>query len=122
MVLEAQAFILVTPEYNGSYSAALGNLFDHFPKQARKAFGLVTASTGGFGGMRSTQQLLLLVPGLFGIASPNMLVTPFVDRKFDERGNLLDEPFKKSVDVFLREFLWLGQALAPVEQEANLYN
>ena len=26
----AQAFILVTPEYNGTYTAALKNLFDHF--------------------------------------------------------------------------------------------
>src|SRR5437868_10931683 len=39
----ADAFILVTPEYNGSYTPALKNLFDHFPKQSHKAFGIVTA-------------------------------------------------------------------------------
>src|SRR5476651_2132763 len=27
----ADAYILVTPEYNGSYSPALQNLIDHFP-------------------------------------------------------------------------------------------
>lgn len=111
----ADAFILVTPEYNGSYSPALQNLMDHFPKQAKKAFGLVTASTGAMGGMRSSQQLLLLVPALFGIASPHMLITPFVDKKFDAEGNLVDEPFRKSVDNFTREFLWLAETLVPQE-------
>jgi len=111
----ADAFILVTPEYNGSYSPALQNLMDHFPKQAKKAFGLVTASTGAMGGMRSSQQLLLLVPALFGIASPHMLITPFVDKKFDAEGNLLDENFQKSIDNFTREFLWLAESL--VQQE-----
>ena len=50
-IFEADAFILVTPEYNGSYTSALKNLLDHFPKQYRKAFGLVTASQGALGGM-----------------------------------------------------------------------
>jgi NAD(P)H-dependent FMN reductase len=113
----ADAFILVTPEYNGSYSPAMQNLLDYFPKQARKAFGLAPASVGGMGGIRASQQLLLLVPGLFGIASPHMLITPFIDKKFDEAGNLLDPGFKKSVDNFLQEFLWLAETL----QTASLY-
>lgn len=107
----ADAFILVTPEYNGSYSPALNNLLDHFPKQARKPFGLVTASTGAMGGMRASQQMLLLVPALFGVASPHMLITPLVDKKFDEEGNLLDEGFAKSIDNFANEFLWLADSL-----------
>lgn len=107
----AQAFILVTPEYNGSYSPAMQNLLDYFPKQSRKAFGLAPASVGGMGGIRASQQLLLLVPGLFGIASPQMLITPFVDKKFDEAGNLLDPGFKKTVDNFLKEFLWLAEVV-----------
>jgi len=80
----ADAYILVTPEYNGSYSPAMKNLLDHFPKRARKPFGLVTASPGALGGMRAAQQLLLLVPALFGIASPNFLLVPGVDKKFDK--------------------------------------
>jgi len=33
-VFAADAYILVSPEYNGSYTPALKNLLDHFPKQA----------------------------------------------------------------------------------------
>ncbi|HVX50356.1 MAG TPA: NAD(P)H-dependent oxidoreductase [Chitinophagaceae bacterium] len=112
-MLRADAFILVSPEYNGSYTAALKNLFDHFPKQAHKAFGIVTASTGALGGMRAAQQMQLLVNALFGIGSPYMLVTPHVDKRFDVEGNLLDTGFQKNIDVFVNEFLWLAQNLAP---------
>jgi NAD(P)H-dependent FMN reductase len=105
----ADAFILVTPEYNSSYSPALKNLLDHFPKQMHKTFGLVTASVGALGGMRAAQALLLLMGGLFGIASPNMLVTPFVDKKFADDGTLVDESFQASIDTFAAEFLWLAE-------------
>ena len=60
----------------------------------------------------STQQLLLLVPALFGIASPQLLITPQVDKKFDAEGNLTDESFAKNISLFLQEFLWLANKLA----------
>ncbi|OIR07572.1 FMN-dependent NADPH-azoreductase [mine drainage metagenome] len=112
-MFSANAFILVTPEYNGSYTPALKNLFDHFPKQVHKAFGIVTASPGAMGGMRATQQLQLLINALFGIASPYMLITPFVDKKFDENGNLLDAAFQTAIDTFIHEFLWLAESVRP---------
>jgi len=107
-IFEADAFILVTPEYNGSYSPAMKNLLDHFPKQHHKPFGIVTASPGAFGGIRASQQLLQLIPSLFGITSPYMLIVPAVDKKFDEQGNLLDSSFEKNVHNFIAEFLWLA--------------
>ncbi len=110
-IFEADAFILLTPEYNGSYSPTMKNLIDHFPKQKRKAFGIVTASTGALGGMRAAQHLLLLVPALFGIASPFLLLVPAVEKKFTERGELIDTSFENSVHNFLTEFLWLATAV-----------
>lgn len=110
-IFDANAFIIVTPEYNGSYTAALKNLFDHFPRQQHKAFGIVTASSGSMGGMRATQQIQLLIHALFGIGSPFMLVTPHVEKKFDVHGNLTDETFLRNVEIFTREFLWLSEQL-----------
>ncbi len=114
-MFDAEAFILVTPEYNGSYSPALKNLMDHYPKQHHKPFGIATASTGGYGGMRSTQQLLLLVSALFGIASPYMLVVPFVDKKITPEGDLQDESFAHNVHNFTTEFLWLAGRIVKVK-------
>ncbi len=108
-IFSADAYILVTPEYNGSYSPAMKNLLDHFPKRHRKPFGIVTASPGAMGGIRASQQLLQLVPALFGIASPYMLITPAVDKKFTPDGDLLDESFQNAVHNFITEFLWLAE-------------
>ena len=108
-IFNADAFILATPEYNGSYSPAMKNLLDHFPKQHHKPFGIVTASPGAFGGIRASQQLLQLIPSLFGIASPYLLIVPGVDKKFDETGTLIDQNFEKSIHNFISEFLWLAE-------------
>lgn len=116
-IVDADAYVLVTPEYNGGYSPALKNLLDHFPKRHHKPFGIVTASPGAMGGMRASQQMLLLVPALMGIASPYMLIVPAVDKKFSPDGDLLDESFQNSVHNFVTEFLWLSEKVVetPVE-------
>jgi NAD(P)H-dependent FMN reductase len=105
----ANAFIIVTPEYNGSYAPAMKNLFDHFPKQQHKAFGIVTASPGAMGGIRAAMQLQQTVLALFGIPSPHMLIVPQVDQKFDADGFLMDRNFQPAVTNFIDEFLWLGE-------------
>lgn len=110
-MFESNAFIIVTPEYNGSYTPPMKNLFDHFPKQLHKAFGIVTASTGSLGGIRASQQLQLLICALFGISSPYMLVTPQVDKKFDKEGSLIDPAFSNTIHNFVSEFLWLAERL-----------
>ncbi|HEY1023165.1 MAG TPA: NAD(P)H-dependent oxidoreductase [Flavisolibacter sp.] len=110
-IFGADAYIIVTPEYNGSYSPAMQNLFDHFPKQHHKVFGLATASTGALGGMRAAMQLQQFTLALFGIPSPYMLITPQVDKKFDTDGTLIDPSFQKSIDLFVKEYLWLAEKL-----------
>jgi NAD(P)H-dependent FMN reductase len=118
-VFEADAFILVSPEYNGGYSPAMKNFLDHFPKQHRKAFGIVTASPGALGGIRAALQLQQLVFALSGIASPRMLVIPEVDKKFNEDGLLTDTRFKDAVGSFVNEFLWLARAISHQQKFAT---
>ncbi|MFN8285330.1 MAG: NAD(P)H-dependent oxidoreductase [Chitinophagales bacterium] len=110
-VFEADAFILVTPEYNGSYSSALKNLLDHFPKQAKKVFGISTASPGAMGGMRAAQQMQNMICGMFGVPCPNMLIVPAVDKKFNAESELVEDSFCNSVHTFANEFIWLTEAV-----------
>lgn len=110
-IFSADAIILVSPEYNGSYSPAMKNLLDHFPKQQHKPFAIATASPGAMGGIRAAQQLLLLVPALFGVVSPYLLIVPAVDKKFTPDGDLLDEGFQNTIHNFVTEFLWLAEKI-----------
>ena len=117
-IFEADGFILVSPEYNGSYSPAMKNLLDHFPKQQHKPFGIVTASPGAMGGIRAAQQMLLLVPALFGIASPYLLIVPLVDKKFNAKGELLDLSFQNTLHNFITEYVWLAENVVKVQEAA----
>jgi len=112
-IFNANAFVLVTPEYNGSYTPALKNILDYYPKQSHKAFGIVTASNGMSGGLRATQQMQLLINAIFGIACPQMLVVGQVEKRFNPEGELIDPTFQRQIDLFTKEFIWLAEKLYP---------
>jgi NAD(P)H-dependent FMN reductase len=58
-IASADAYIVVSPEYNHGYSAVLKNAFDHlFPEWGRKPIGFV--SYGNAGGARAIEQLRLV--------------------------------------------------------------
>jgi NAD(P)H-dependent FMN reductase len=59
-IMDGDAFIIVTPEYNHGYPAVLKNALDSiFPEWNRKAVGFV--SYGNAGGARSVEQLRQVV-------------------------------------------------------------
>ena len=112
-VYRTDGFILLTPEYNGSYTPSLKNLLNHFPKLNHKPCAIVTASDGALGGLRAAQQLQLLIGAHFGIFSPYMLIIPTMHTKFDVEGNLIDDKFQIPVDKFSEEFIWLMRSIHP---------
>ena len=110
-IYSADAFIVVTPEYNGSMSAAARNLFDHFPKQNKKVFGIVTASDGVMGGIRAAVSMQNQICAWFGIPCPQMLVVGNMSQKFDAESNLVEEKFQNNILNFATEFIWLTEAV-----------
>ena len=110
-MFQADAFILVTPEYNGTIAPALTNWFGHFPKQLHKPFGLVAASNGALGGIRAARDLQHFVLALFGVPCAQMLAIGEVDKKFDATGKLLAETFQSRIDTFVAEFIWLAEKI-----------
>ena len=109
----ADVFIIVTPEYNGLFSPALSAVLDQFPKTMyiRKAFGIVSASTGALGGMRGAMHLQQYILGLFGIPSPQMLLIGNIDKRINPQGHSSEEILIKQSVNFLNELIWLGTRL-----------
>jgi NAD(P)H-dependent FMN reductase len=108
----ADAMIFVSPEYHGSYSGALKNAVDYVWKEfAKKPIGIVTATTGKFGGINASTQMQLLVLSLGAFPMPYKLLVPFVDEAFDENGVLINETIGKSFEKFISEFMWFAEAI-----------
>lgn len=113
-IRQSDAHIMVSPEYNGSYTAALKNAVDYLKEGEfqRKAVGVVSVTTGMMGGMRAALAMQQLVLGIGGYALPQMLTVGHVAQRFEENGDLLDPVFEKNVQSFLNNFYWLGEAVA----------
>lgn len=113
-IRHSDAHIFVSPEYNGSYTAALKNAVDYLKERefSRKVVGVASVTTGISGGMRAALAMQQLVLGIAGYAIPQMLTVGQVHQRFDEAGNLLDPLFEKNINTFVGNFLWLAEAVA----------
>jgi len=110
---EADGIIIVSPEYNGSYSGALKNTLDYFKQEYfRKPMAVVTVSDGVMGGVNASHHLLSWILHVKGIASPFKLMVRNVGETFDDAGKLLDEDFAVRANSFVSEFLWLSKAIS----------
>lgn len=110
----ADALLFVSPEYNGSYTAALKNMVDHLGKLdfAKKVIGISVPTTGVMGGMRAALAMQELVLAIWALPIPQMLLVPQVDKKIDATGQIIDPMFEKTVSTFLNEYLWVADAVA----------
>ncbi|MCS7036953.1 MAG: NAD(P)H-dependent oxidoreductase [Saprospiraceae bacterium] len=112
-VRESDAFLFVSPEYNGGYTAALKNAVDYLKERefAHKVIGVVSVSAGALGGIRAALAMQQLVLGIAGYPVPQMLTVGQVQQRFDEQGKLLDAAFEKNIQQFMDGFLWLSEAV-----------
>ncbi|MFY1676930.1 MULTISPECIES: NADPH-dependent FMN reductase [unclassified Streptomyces] len=87
----ADAFVLVTPEYNHSYPAALKNVLDWFRSEwVAKAFGLVSYGGQG-GGVRAAEHLRQVVAELHSVTVRDAMSFHNAFDLFDEREEIADE-------------------------------
>lgn len=123
-IRRSDAHLFVTPEYNGSYTAALKNAVDYLKEGefTQKVIGTVTVTTGALGGMRAalaTQQLIL---ALSAFPIPQMLPVGLVIQRFDEAGNLIEPAFDRQLQAFLRAFFWLAEAVVQKQRLVSSLN
>jgi NAD(P)H-dependent FMN reductase len=109
----ADAFIVISPEYNHGYSAVLKNALDViYSEWNKKAIGFV--SYGSVGGSRAVEQLRQVAVEL-QMASTRTAVhihAPWFMRKED--GSLKDDalkPYDGTLNNLLDEIIWWGNAL-----------
>ena len=88
----ADAFIIVSGEYNHSIPPALSNLLDHFLEEYFwRPSAIVCYSAGAFGGVRAAMQLRAMLCELGTPSIPSLLPVPRVQDAFDEEGHPREE-------------------------------
>ena len=116
----ADAFIIVSAEYNHSIPAALKNLLDHFQSEyLYKPNGLVTYSAGPFGGVRALVNLRGILAELGTPSIPSAFPISQIHSAFDDDGKSLDTPYDERVVKFLDEFEWYAHALRQGREQDN---
>lgn len=108
----ADAFVVVTPEYNHSFPASLKNLIDwHFTEWRAKPVGFV--SYGGLsGGLRAIEQLRLVFAELHAVTVRETVSFHSARERFDAGGTPIDRArCDKAAKVLLDQLLWWAHAL-----------
>lgn len=108
----ADAFVIVTSEYNHGYPAPLKNAIDFLSQEWRyKPVGFV--SYGGVAaGTRAMQQLKTVVAAVKMLAVPEAVNIPFVAQFIGDEGELhANEVMEQAADTMLDELLRVEAAL-----------
>ena len=113
-IKEADAFIVVTPEYNHSLPGVLKNAIDSvFVSFAfrNKPIAAVGYSAGIGAGVRAIEHLAHVAIEAEAVPLRNTVVLPFVTTAFDEHGEPIDRAAGVSLDVMLDDLAWWSNVL-----------
>ena len=125
LTYENPAWIICTPEYNASYPALLKNTLDwisspvksdpvwndDFRSTRGKVVGVLSASPGALGGLRSQSNLVPLLLNLHCWVAPTNYALGRAADAFDAQGGLVADTAKKKVQAVIDEVLWAGERL-----------
>ncbi|HBZ96453.1 MAG: hypothetical protein CMJ41_03055 [Phycisphaerae bacterium] len=108
MFLEHDGMLIASPEYNGSYSAALKNTVDWMtrPYDGRsgldcfrgKVAGLLSCSPGQLGGIRGLPSLQHLLSSIGTMVVPHQAAVPAIHDELQESEALRTERMQEAVD------------------------
>jgi chromate reductase, NAD(P)H dehydrogenase (quinone) len=122
---EHPAWIICTPEYNASYPALVKNTLDWISSPVKsdpawndgfrstrgKVVGVLSASPGALGGLRSQSHLAPLLINLQCWLAPKNFALGRAGDAFDEQGGLIQEAARKSVQAVIDQVLWAAARL-----------
>lgn len=112
IIKSADAYVIVSAEYNHSIPPALSNLLDHFLEQYFfKPSAIVCYSPGAFGGVRAAMQLRVMLAEMGMSSIPSILPFPKVSEALDEAGVPANPRTDQAARKFLDELEWYAGAL-----------
>jgi NAD(P)H-dependent FMN reductase len=109
----ADALLIVCPEYKNGMPGALKNAFDYLPPKhlSRKPVGIITVSSGPFGGLDCLTQVRLACIALAAVVVPERFPVSFVQDNFDAEGKPADKTkMDERFDKLWKELLWHTEA------------
>ena len=126
IMYEHPAWIICSPEYNGSYTALLKNTIDWASRPVAsdpawtdgykpftgKVVGVLSASPGALGGLRSQSHLVPLLLNLHCWVCPQNYALGRAADAFDADGALTNPAHTKNVQAVIDQVLWAGSRLA----------
>ncbi|XP_064488636.1 uncharacterized protein LOC135400707 [Ornithodoros turicata] len=112
-VLQAEAFLVLSPEYNRCIGPALTSAMNHFPPSSyrHKPCAVVCYSIGTGGGQSAAAQLRSFLGELGAVTVPTVCMWPKVHETISESGVTENHSVKSSLGQLLTELEWYGTAL-----------
>ncbi|WP_029042340.1 NADPH-dependent FMN reductase [Cucumibacter marinus] len=109
---DADAVVVITPEYNHGYPASLKAAVDALkPEWQAKPVGFV-AYGGVSGGLRAVEQLRQVFAELHAMSVRDAVSFPFAWTQFDENGTVKQEElYAESASALINQLVWWGVAL-----------
>ncbi|MFC1437128.1 NAD(P)H-dependent oxidoreductase [Streptacidiphilus sp. N1-10] len=122
-IKEADAFIVVTGEYNHSLPAVLKNAIDSVWISfgfRNKPIAAVGYSAGIGAGIRAVEHLAQIAVEAEAVPLRNTVLIPKVNEAFDKNGRPLDPIAEVSLGILLDDLAWWSEALAKARSAGEL--
>lgn len=127
LMFDHPAWVVCSPEYNGSYTALLKNTIDWVSSPVKsdpvwqdgtrsfagKVVGVLSASPGALGGLRSQSHLVPLLINMQCWVAPKAFALDHAGDAFDEAGALIKPFHVKQVQAVLDQVLFAAARLQP---------
>jgi chromate reductase len=107
MMMASDGYLIASPEYNSSVTAALKNAIDWASRPAPgetslacfqdRVAGIMAASTGALGGLRGLVHLRAILGNIGVLVLPQQVAVMKAHEAFDAEGRLKDEKVRASV-------------------------
>ncbi len=125
ILFEHPGWIICSPEYNGSYTALLKNTIDWVSSPVKadpawqegfksfrgKVVGMLSASPGALGGLRSQSHLVPLLLNAQCWVAPRAFALGHASDAFDAQGQLVNEKHRSSVQAVIDQVLFASRHL-----------